>query len=176
VKTRTIIIKGSRATPNQQGHIRIPSDHQPQEAEEDDSFGGRYNSHPRRLFCLFCEEDKRHTTRTCQVTIQKQKKIAEAEERQNQPKQVLHTASYYSPYIPEYVRNQHPLQQPTNLVASASHSPARSALPQPPTSVPTLPYNQQSQGQYQNQQQRDAREESKALTVNNTVPESKHIY
>jgi hypothetical protein len=37
VKTRTIIIKGSRATPNQQGHIRIPSDHKPQEAEEDEA-------------------------------------------------------------------------------------------------------------------------------------------
>jgi hypothetical protein len=37
VKTRTTIIKGSRATPSQQGHNRIPSDHQPQEAEEDEA-------------------------------------------------------------------------------------------------------------------------------------------
>jgi hypothetical protein len=35
-------------------------------------------------------------TRTCQVTIQKQKKIAEAEALQNQPKHVLHTASCHS--------------------------------------------------------------------------------
>jgi hypothetical protein len=42
------------------------------------SFGGRYGDQPRRLFCLFCGEDKGHTTRTCQVTIQKQKEIAEA--------------------------------------------------------------------------------------------------
>jgi hypothetical protein len=70
------------------------------------SFGGRFSSQPRRLFCLFCGEDKGHTTRTCQVTTQKQKEIAEAEARQNQPKQVLHTASCYSPYIPEYVGNQ----------------------------------------------------------------------
>jgi hypothetical protein len=48
--------------------------------------------------------------------IQKQKEIAEAEARQNQPKQVLHTASCYSPYILEYVGNQ----QPTTSVASAS--------------------------------------------------------
>jgi hypothetical protein len=41
----------------------------------------------------------------CQITIQKQKKIAEAEARQNQLKQVLHTASCHSPYIPEYVGN-----------------------------------------------------------------------
>jgi hypothetical protein len=70
------------------------------------SFGGRFNSQPRRLFFLFCEEDKGHTTRTCQVTIQKQKDIAEAEALQNQLKQVLHTASCYSPHILEYVGNQ----------------------------------------------------------------------
>jgi hypothetical protein len=70
------------------------------------SFGGRYNSQPRRLFCLFCREDKGHTTRTCQVTIQKNKEIDEVEARQNQPKQVLHTALCYSPYIQEYVGNQ----------------------------------------------------------------------
>jgi hypothetical protein len=69
-------------------------------------FGGRYRDQPRRLYCLFYGEDKGHTTRTCQVTIQKQKKIAEAEARQNQPKQVLHTASCYSPYVPKYVGNQ----------------------------------------------------------------------
>jgi hypothetical protein len=32
----------------------------------------------------------------CQITIQKQKEIAEAEARQNQPKQVVHTASIAS--------------------------------------------------------------------------------
>jgi hypothetical protein len=92
------------------------------------SFGGRYNSQPRRLFCLFYGEDKGHTTRTCQVTIQKQKEIAEAEARQNKLKHVLHTALCYSPYIPEYVGNQ----QSTILVPLASHSPAAWALPPPP--------------------------------------------
>jgi hypothetical protein len=92
------------------------------------SFGGRYNSQPRRLFCLFYGEDKGHTTRTCQVTIQKQKEKAEAEARQNRLKHVLHTALCYSLYIPEYVGNQ----QPTVLVALASHSPAAWALPPPP--------------------------------------------
>jgi hypothetical protein len=79
-------------------------------------FEGRYGDQLRKLYCLFCGEDKGHTTRTCQVTIQKQKEIAEAEARQNQPKQVLHTASCYSPYIPEYVGNQ-----PAASVASTSH-------------------------------------------------------
>jgi hypothetical protein len=55
----------------------------------------------------------------CHVTIQKQKEIAEAEARQNQPKQVLHTASCHSPYILEYVNNH-----PAAFVASASHSQA----------------------------------------------------
>jgi hypothetical protein len=49
-----------------------------------------------------------------------QKEIAEVEARRSQPMQVLHTASCYSPYIPEYVGNQ----QPTIYVASASHSQA----------------------------------------------------
>jgi hypothetical protein len=48
------------------------------------SFGGRYGDQPRKIYCLFYGEDKGHTTRTCQITIQKQKEIAEAEARQNQ--------------------------------------------------------------------------------------------
>jgi hypothetical protein len=80
--------------------------------------GGRFGNQPRKLYYLFCGEDKGHTTRTCQVTIQKKKEIAEVEARQSQPKQVLHTASCYSPYILEYVGNQ----QPTASVALTSHS------------------------------------------------------
>jgi hypothetical protein len=106
------------------------------------SFGGRFGTQPRRLFSLFYGEDKGHTTRMCQVTIQKQKEIAEAEARQNEPKQVLHTASCYSPYIPEYVGNQ----QPTTLVASASHSQAAWAQLPPPPLAPTLVHNQQPEG------------------------------
>jgi hypothetical protein len=105
--------------------------------------------------------------------IQKQKEIAEAEARQIQAKQVLHTASCYSPYFPEYVSNQ----QPTSSVASASHSQdAWAPLPPPPLMAPTSSHNQQPEGHHQVQQQRDAREESKTRTVNNTVPESRHMY
>jgi hypothetical protein len=82
--------------------------------------GGRFGNKPRKLYCLFCGEDKGHTTRTCHVTIQKQKEIVEAKARQSQLKQFLHTTSYYSPYVLEYVGNQ----QPTTFVASASHSQA----------------------------------------------------
>jgi hypothetical protein len=135
--------------------------------------GGRFGNQPRKLYSLFCGEDKGHTTRTCHVTIQKQKEIAEAEARQNQPKQVLHTASCYSLYVPEYVGNQ----QPTTSVASASHSQASWAqLPPPPPLAPTLVHSQQPEGHRHAQQQRDFQEESEARTVNSTVPESKHIY
>jgi hypothetical protein len=78
-------------------------------------FGGRFGDQSRKIYCLFCGEDKGHTTRMCHVTIQKQKEITEAAAQQNQPKQVMHTASYHSPYIPEYVGNH-----PTASVASAS--------------------------------------------------------
>jgi hypothetical protein len=70
-------------------------------------FEGRFGDQPRKIYCLFYGEDKGHTTGMCQITIQKQKEIAEAEAQQNQPKQVLHTASCHSPYIPDYVGN-HP--------------------------------------------------------------------
>jgi hypothetical protein len=112
-------------------------------------------------------------TRTFQVTTQKKKEITEAEARQNQPKQVLHTALCYSPYIPEYVGNQ----QPTTSVASVSRSQASWAhLPPPPPLAPTLVHNQQLEGHRQAQQQHDIREESEARTVNNTMPKSRHIY
>jgi hypothetical protein len=41
--------------------------------------------------------------------------------------------------------------------------------------APILPHNQQLEGHRQ-AQQRDTREESEARIVNNTVPESRHIY
>jgi hypothetical protein len=135
--------------------------------------GGRFGNQPRKLYCLFCGEDKGHTTRTCHVTIQKQKEFVEAEARQSQPKQVLHTASCYSPYVPEYVGNQ----EPTTYVALASHSQASWAqLPPPPPLAPVLGHNQQPEGQRHAQQQCNLWEESEARTVNNIVPESKHIY
>jgi hypothetical protein len=134
--------------------------------------GGRFGNQPRKLYCLFCGEDKGHTTRTCHVTIHKQKEIAEAEARQSQPKQVLHTASCYSPYVPEYVGNQ----QPMASVASASHSQASWAQLLPPPPLAPLGHSQQPEGQRHVQQQRDLREESEARIVNSIVPKSKHIY
>jgi hypothetical protein len=100
-------------------------------------------------------------------TIEKQKEIAKAEAQQNQPKQVLHTASCYSPYVLEYVGNQ----QPTPSTASVSHSQASWAqLPPPPPLAPTPVHSQQPEGHHHAQQQRDFREEFEARTVNNIVP------
>jgi hypothetical protein len=135
-------------------------------------FRGRYGDQPRKIYCLFCGEDKGHTTRMCQITIQKQKEIAEAEARQNQPKQVLHTASCHSPYISEYVGNHSAAS-----VASASQPQTPwPQLPPPPPLQPTYSRGQQPEGSQHTQQQRDFREESEARTVNSTVPDSKHIY
>jgi hypothetical protein len=108
----------------------------------------------------------------CQIINQKQKEIAEAKARQNQPKQVLHTASCHSPYIAEYVGN-HPIV----FVASASHSQAsRPQLPPPPPLQSTYSQGQQPEGRQHSQLQQEFREESEARTVNSTMPESKHIY
>jgi hypothetical protein len=152
----------SQSSGQQQSSFRPPAPR----GRGDRGFGGRYGDQPRKIYCLFCGEDKGHTTRLCQITIQKQKEIAEAEARQNQPKQVLHTASCYSPYIPEYVGHQ-----PATSVASASHSQASwPQLPLPPPLPPIHTQSQQPEGRQHPQQQRDFREESEARTVNSTVP------
>jgi hypothetical protein len=129
----------SQSSGQQQSSFRPPSPR----GRGGRGFEGRYGDQPRRLYCLFCGEYKGHTTRTCQVTIQKQKEIVEAEAWHNQPKQVLHTASCYSPYVLEYVGNQ----QPSASVASASHSQASWAqLPLPPPLPSTQTRSQQPEG------------------------------
>jgi hypothetical protein len=135
-------------------------------------FGGRFGDQPRKIYCLFCGEDKGHTTRMCHVTIQKQKEIAEPVAQQSQPKQLMHTASYHSPDILEYVGNHHAVS-----VASASQPQAsRQHPPPPPPMHPTYPQGQHPEGSQHNHRRRDFKEQSKARTVNSTVLESKHIY
>jgi hypothetical protein len=100
------------------------------------------------------------------------KSLFRSKRRSQKPKQVLHTASCHSPYIPEYVGNHSAAS-----VASASQSHA--SWPQPPPPPPlqlTYSRGQQPEGRQHSQQQREFREESEARTVNSTVPESKHIY
>jgi hypothetical protein len=154
----------SQASGQQQSSFRVPASR----GRGARGFGGRFGDQPRKIYCLFCGEDKGHTTRMCHVTIQKQKEIAEAAAQQSQPKQVMHTASYHSPYIPEYVGNH-----PAASVASASQPQASwQQLPPPP---PTQ-RGHQPEGSQHTHLQRDFRAESEARTVNSTVPESKHIY
>jgi hypothetical protein len=147
----------SQASGQQQSYLRPPAPR----GRGARGFGGRFGDQPREIYCLFCGEDKGHTTRMCHDTIQKQKEIAEAAAQQNQPKQVMHTASYHSPYIPESV---------------ASASQPQASWPQPPPPPPLQPAYSRDQGSQQTHQQRDFREESGARTVNSTLPESKHIY
>jgi hypothetical protein len=92
----------------------------------------------------------------CHVTIQKQKEIAEAAAQQNQPKQVMHTTSYHSPYIPEYVGNH-----PAASVASASQPQASWQQPLPPPLAQlAYPRGHQPEGSQHTHQNRDFREES----------------
>jgi hypothetical protein len=154
----------SQASGQQQSSVRPPAPR----GRGARGFGGRFGDQPRRIYCLFCGEDKGHTTRMCHVTIQKQKEIAEAEAQQSQPKQVMHTASYHSPYIPEYVGNH-------SAASVASASQPQASWQQPPPPPPTQ-RGQQPEGSQHTHLQRDFREESEARTVNSTVPESKHIY
>jgi hypothetical protein len=70
----------------------------------------------------------------------------------------MHTASYHSPYIPEYVGNH-----PAVSVASASQPQASwPHLPLPPPLQPAYSRGQQPEGSQQANQQRDFREESEA--------------
>jgi hypothetical protein len=151
----------SQSSGQQQSSFRLPTPR----GRGARGFGGKYGDQPRKIYGLFCGEDKGHTTRMCQITIQKQKEIAKAEARQSQPKQVLHTASCHSPYIPEYVGNHSAAS-----VASASQPQASwPQLPPSPPLQPTYSRGQQPEGRQHTQQQRDFREESEARTVNSTV-------
>jgi hypothetical protein len=113
----------SRASGQQQSYPRPPAPR----GRGARGFEGRFGDQPRKIYCLFWGEDKVHITRMCHVTIQKQKEIAEAAAQQSQSKQVMHTASYHSPYIPEYVGNH-----PAASVASASQPQAFWQQPPPP--------------------------------------------
>jgi hypothetical protein len=52
---------GSQSSGPQQSSFRPPTPR----GRGGRGFGGIYRDQPRRLYCLFCGEDKGHTTRTC---------------------------------------------------------------------------------------------------------------
>jgi hypothetical protein len=123
--------QASQASGQQQSYPRPPAPR----GRGAKGFGGRFGDQPRKIYCLFCGEDKGHTTRMCHVTIQKQKEIAEAAAQQTQLKQVMHTASYHSPYIPEYVgmlgrrRRRHPSLEAFAVLAVPTMTRQRADLP-----------------------------------------------
>jgi hypothetical protein len=106
-------------------------------------------------------------------TIQERvKSPSKSKKKLQKPKQVQHTASCHSPYIPEHVGNH-----PVASVASASQPQVSwPQLPPPPPLQPVYSRGQQPEGSQQTHQQRDFKEGSEARTVNSTMPESKHIY
>jgi hypothetical protein len=57
----------SQASGQQQSYLRPPAPR----GRGAMGFGGRFGDQPRKFYCLFCGEDKGHTTRMCHVTIQK---------------------------------------------------------------------------------------------------------
>jgi hypothetical protein len=60
----------SQSSGQQQSSFRPPAPR----GRGDRGFRGRYGDQLRKIYCLFYGEDKGHTTRTCQITIQKQKR------------------------------------------------------------------------------------------------------
>jgi murein DD-endopeptidase MepM/ murein hydrolase activator NlpD len=63
--------QSSQSSRQQQSSFRPPAPR----GRSSRGFGGRYVDQPRKNYCLFCGEDKGHTTTTCQITIQKQKRL-----------------------------------------------------------------------------------------------------
>jgi hypothetical protein len=164
--------RGPSVLHNLRGSNKVLFCRQLQEAEALGALEEDMGTNPGRFIVYFVVKTRAIPQECAKFTIQKQKEITEAEARQNQPKQVLHTASCHSPYIPEYVGNH-----PVASVASASQSQASwPQLPPPPPLQPAYLQGQQPEGSHQTHQQRELREESEARTVNSTVPESKHIY
>jgi hypothetical protein len=172
VMTEEVNLKGSNTAPSLQGHNKAPSGHQPQgvvavEASEEDTE-------------ISPEDYTSYSAVKTRATPQEQVK-SQFRSKRRLPKprhdRISRSKSYILPHailsVLEYVGNQ----QPTASVASARHSEASWAqLPPPPLLPPTLTRSQQPKGHQHAQQQRDFREESEARIVNNTVPESKHIY
>jgi hypothetical protein len=76
--TKETSFRGHNIAHSLQDSSKAPSGHQLQGAEAAGASEEDMGISPKKIYCLFCGEDKGHTTRTCQITIQKQKEIAEA--------------------------------------------------------------------------------------------------
>jgi hypothetical protein len=63
--------QSSQSSGQQQSSFRPPT----QRGRGGRGFRGRYGDQPRNLYCLFCGEDKGHTTRTCQVPFRSKRRL-----------------------------------------------------------------------------------------------------
>lgn len=62
------------------------------------------NTQQQRMYCIFYRENKGHTTKFCQTTIQKQKELA-AIGQNIRLKEVYNTTFHYpSPYVPQHIQ------------------------------------------------------------------------
>jgi hypothetical protein len=109
--TEETSLKGHNTAPNLQGNNKALSGHQPQGEEAAGASEEGTGINPEGYIAYSMEKIR--------ATPQEHAKLQYRSKRRL-PKQVLHTASCYSPYVPEYVGNQ----KPSASVASASHSQA----------------------------------------------------
>jgi hypothetical protein len=65
VTTKEVSLRGRNTPHNLRGNNKALSGHQLQGAEAPGASGGRFGDQPRKIYCLFCGEDKGHTTRMC---------------------------------------------------------------------------------------------------------------
>ena len=102
---------------------------------------GRFNSGThRKLFCVFCGEDKGHTTRFCEYTKQKQEELRT---KNSEPKlKEVANIPQYCPVnygIPNVHALSYSYQQPRPAQQQLPPTPTFQALPPPPTYQPLPP-------------------------------------
>jgi hypothetical protein len=103
-------LKGLSIAYNPQGNSKALSDHQSQGAEVAGALEEGMGISPENSIAYSVVKTRAILQEHARSPFRSKRRL---------PKQVLHSTSCYSPYIPEYVGNQ-----PTASVASASHSQA----------------------------------------------------
>jgi hypothetical protein len=135
-------------------------------------FEGRYGDQPRKIYCLFCGEDKGHNTRTCQITIQKQKEMEKPK-----PRKISRSKSYTLLRVihPTYQNMWVIIPQLLLLRPVSRKFLGHSFLLRRHYSLPTHEVSSQKGANRPISSEISGRG-FEAHTVNSTVPESKHIY
>jgi hypothetical protein len=124
VMTEEASFKGHNTAPNTQDNNKALSGHQPQGVEAAGASEEGMGIIPESYIAYSVVKTRDTLQEHVRSPFRSKRRL---------PKQVLHTASCYSPYIPKYIGNQ-----PAASVASASHSQTFWAqLPLPPPLPPT---------------------------------------